>query len=265
MEIFKRIFLTTLFYGLILGEYATHLRTKLPTSSMAYTTRPTPTFFPISEETDWMSPARQEHQSKHIESMIYEPLPRIVVSRSTYKITSFIQFAPYVESFKKFERFLNRFTRDLNDPEVVGPLYNINRTKADSWDGPKSEYFRGSCKKNTYRCRLIKQFKLIRSQTKKIRVLFEEIYRRFIRAIDSTNYHPTSGRRKGSKGSQLKRSIKTKFSPNEEQFLHLDANDVEMLKDGKAITQYLLTQPDVSDKDTPKVQGDGRILVNAKR
>ena len=102
---------------------------------MTYTTRPVPTFPPIEEETDWMSPARQEHQSKHIESVIYEPLPRIVLSRSTYKITSFIQFAPYIESFKKFERFLNRFTRDLNDPEVVGPLYNINRTKTDSWDG----------------------------------------------------------------------------------------------------------------------------------
>ena len=66
------------------------------------------------------------HTSKYIESVIYEPLPPIVLSRSTYKITSFIEFAPYMESFKKFERFLNRFTRDLDNPDFVGPLYNIN-------------------------------------------------------------------------------------------------------------------------------------------
>ena len=75
MEIFKRIFLSTLFYGMIPGQYATHLGTELPATSMAYTMRPMPTFSPIGEETDWMSPARQEHQSKHIESVIYEPLP----------------------------------------------------------------------------------------------------------------------------------------------------------------------------------------------
>ena len=79
--------------------------------TISFTTRTFPTFTPeIKEEEEWMSPSRQEHTSKHIESVIYEPLPQIVLSRSTYKITSFIEFAPYMESFKKFERFLNRFT-----------------------------------------------------------------------------------------------------------------------------------------------------------
>ena len=68
-----------------------------------------------------------------------------------------------MESFKKFERFLNRFTRDLDSPDFVGPLYNINRTKANLWDGPKREYFRVNCKQHGYRCRIMKQFKLLRS------------------------------------------------------------------------------------------------------
>ena len=125
-------------------------------------------------------------------------------------------------------------------PEVVGPLYNVNQTKADSWGGPKSEYFRGNCKKNAYRCRLVKQFKLLRSQTKKIKTLFQEIYLRFIRAIDSASYHPTSNRKKGSKGTELKRSIRTKISYNKEQLPPLDQEDIQMLRDGNAITQYLM-------------------------
>ena len=116
------------------------------TMTMTFTTKVMPTFPPEVKEDQWMSPPRQEHKSKYIESVIYEPLPQIVLSRSTYKITSFIEFAPYIESFKKFELFLNRFTRDLDNPDFVGPLYNINRTKSEAWDGPKSEYFRVQAK-----------------------------------------------------------------------------------------------------------------------
>ena len=84
------------------------------------------------------------------------------MSRSTYKVTSFIDFAPYRETFKKFERFLNRFRRDLNDPQRVGPLFNINRTKTSMWQGPKADTFRGhKCRKEAYKCRLSRQFSLI--------------------------------------------------------------------------------------------------------
>ena len=128
----------TLLVGTTSFNVPTRTKTTQPTPTISFTTRTFPTFIPeIKEEEEWMSPPRQEHTSKHIESVIYEPLPQIVLSRSTYKITSFIEFAPYMESFKKFERFLNRFTRDLDNPDFVGPLYNINRTKADLWDGPK--------------------------------------------------------------------------------------------------------------------------------
>ena len=82
---------------------------------------------------------KREHKSKYIESVIFEPQPGMMMSRSTHKVTSFIDFAPYRETFKKFERFLNRFRRDLNDPESVGPFFNINRTKTSMWQG----YFKG--------------------------------------------------------------------------------------------------------------------------
>ena len=44
--------------------------------TISFTTRTFPTFIPeIKEEEEWMSPPRQEHTSKYIESVIYEPLP----------------------------------------------------------------------------------------------------------------------------------------------------------------------------------------------
>ena len=94
----------TLLVGTTSFNVPARTKTTQPMQTISFTTRTFPTFIPeIKEEEEWMSPLRQEHTSKYIESVIYEPLPRIVLSRSTYKITSFIEFAPYMESFKKFE------------------------------------------------------------------------------------------------------------------------------------------------------------------
>ena len=226
--------------GMLTIEQTALAKTSSATTTMTYTTRPSPTLSPEKELEQWMSPSHAEHESKYIESVIYEPQPKVVLSRSTYKITSFIEFAPYIDSFKRFERFLNRFTKELDSPDFVGPLYNVNRTKSESWNGPKSDYFRVQCRKNAYRCRLVKQFKLLRSQVKKIKILFREIYTRFIRAIDSMDNHPTSNRRKGSKGTRLKRETKIIRDPLYQQISQLDSDDEIMLRNGRIILEQRL-------------------------
>ena len=48
-----------------------------------------------------------------IEPIVFEPKRKIRLSRSTYKVNSYIDFRPYQNSFKKFEMYLHRFSRDL--------------------------------------------------------------------------------------------------------------------------------------------------------
>ena len=150
----------------------------------------------------------------------------------------------------------------------MGPLYNINRTKADLWDGPKREYFRVNCKQHGYRCRIMKQFKLLRSQVTKIKILFKEIYLRFIRAIDSTGYHPTSGRKRSSKGSQLKRSPRSRNTYTDKQMSRLDNEDIKMLLDGITMAKYLLKGStwtnQTSKVNEPYVINDGKIVLESK-
>ena len=119
-------------------------------------------------------------------------------------------------------------------------------------------------RQNAYKCRLIKQFKLLRAQVKKIKILFQEIYLRFIRAIDSTSYHPTSGRKKSSKGTQLKRSIHRDSSFVNKQLMALDQEDKQMLQDGEAMAEYLLGQIDHNKNSTnkgPAITEDGTIMI----
>ena len=52
--------------------------------------------------------------------VIFEPLQNVQTSRSTYKVTSFIDFTPYLEYFQQFEAYLEAFKTSIkafeNDP-----------------------------------------------------------------------------------------------------------------------------------------------------
>ena len=52
--------------------------------------------------------------------VIFEPFENVQASHSTYKATSFIDFAPYFEYFQQFERYLEAFKVSIgafeNDP-----------------------------------------------------------------------------------------------------------------------------------------------------
>ena len=59
-----------------------------------------------------------EGQGKY--PVIFEPLQNIQASRSTYKVTSFIDFEPYLQYFHNFKMYLAAFKTSLvameNDP-----------------------------------------------------------------------------------------------------------------------------------------------------
>ena len=48
-----------------------------------------------------------------IEPIVFEAKRKIRLSGSTYKVNSYIDFRPHQDSFKKFEAYINQFSRDL--------------------------------------------------------------------------------------------------------------------------------------------------------
>ena len=109
---------------------------------------------------------------------------------------------------------------------------------------------------------------MLHSQVTKIKILFEEIYLRFIRAIDSTGYHPTSGRKKNSKDSQLKRSPRPRSTYTDEQISKLDGEDVKMLLDGITMAEYLLKCSTLTNQTSkgnePYLTNDGKMVLESK-
>ena len=76
----------------------------------------------------------EEHKIKvgnRIEPVIFEPQWKIKLSRSTYKVTSYVDFKPYKQSFKQFGQYMGKFLVDLRDPHYVSTLYKAGTNEGD--------------------------------------------------------------------------------------------------------------------------------------
>ena len=56
--------------------------------------------------------------------VIFEPVQNVEFSRSVYKITSIVDFSPYVEYFQKYEQYITKLYRDLRKEEKVKLITN---------------------------------------------------------------------------------------------------------------------------------------------
>ena len=84
----------------------------------------------------------EEHEIKvgnRIEPVIFEPQCKIKLSRSTYKVTSYVEFKPYKQAFKQFGQYMRKFLADLRDPRYVATLYKAGTNERDPSDKGKEE------------------------------------------------------------------------------------------------------------------------------
>ena len=68
---------------------------------------------------DEMSEIELLKAGEMIEPIVFEPKRKIRLSRSTYKVNSYIDFRPYQNSFKKFETYLHSFSRDVCKIQIM--------------------------------------------------------------------------------------------------------------------------------------------------
>ena len=101
---------------------------KKPGDKKGFTTKPMPKERDIDESMD-MSRKYKVKPRHRVEPVIFEPQRKIRLSRSTYKVNSYIDFKPYKQTFKQFGHYMARFLKDIHDAHYVGNLYNINRPK----------------------------------------------------------------------------------------------------------------------------------------
>ena len=144
----------------------------------------------------------------------FEPLAHIRLSRSTYKVTTFIEFQPYINSFRKFQTYLETFLTDLTDSQrisafrllLTNKLTSIAQdlvTKIITEHKCETETPEEACSGNAIRfggrqqlsesacreefqliCRAIDQFKAMANATMHVKSAFEQVKEQFLSVID---------------------------------------------------------------------------------
>ena len=154
----------------------------------------------------------EEHKievGNRIEPVIFEPQRKIRLSRSTYKVTSYVDFKPYKQAFKQFGQYMGRCLVDLRDPHYISTLYNAGRHEDDPLirrgAGVKTVFTEITCRESTYKCRVQNQFIQLKKEAIKINQIYLETYKKFLKAIDHMEFHPALGRTKTESTIRLKR------------------------------------------------------------
>ena len=146
--------------------------------------------------------------------VIFEPLQNIQASRSTYKVTSFIDFEPYLQYFQNFEAYLSAFKASLvamqsdpimeefiqqthaaavtgqGDPCDSQPSCQVTLTWTDRPTDYKQRMeaykrLKNQCiTRHLQACLIIRQIKYIANMTDLIDSSYQMVKRKFLRAID---------------------------------------------------------------------------------
>ena len=144
----------------------------------------------------------------------FEPPAHIRLSRSTDKVTTFIEFKSYINSFRKFQTYLETFLTDLTDSKRVSAfrLLLSNKLKSVAQDlitkiitehkcetetpqeacsgdalrsGGRQQLSELACREEFQLvCRAIDQFKAMTNATMHVKSAFEQVKEQFLSVID---------------------------------------------------------------------------------
>ena len=97
-----------------------------------------------------------QNKNEWVHSVIFEPQLKIQLTWSSYKVTSFLDFQPFLRGFQSVNEYLKDLTRDINNPtyfqRIVSPFNNVQITPLSNetviWKFLNSP----ACKVNPYAC-----------------------------------------------------------------------------------------------------------------
>ena len=153
------------------------------------------------------------------------------LTRSSYKVTSFLDFQPFINGFQSVKNYLDNLWADIQDLYHFQYLFvpiahmQIDPTVNDS----HIERFVKSCIciQCPYECQAKLKFEKFKWEIHYIMKIFHVTYRKFLTAIDHIEYHPSQIQ---SNRTRTKRSVTHEIyghyhsptktlTPSEESFL----------------------------------------------
>ena len=136
-----------------------------------------------------------QNKNDWVHSVIFEPQPRMLLTCSTYKITSFLDFQPFFQGFQTVDAYIKNLMLDITNPayfrRLVAPFHNtpfiFGNNNSDVIKFLKSP----GCADCPYACQSKLKFDQFNIEIQYIYKVFHAIYQKCLITIGHIDYHPS--------------------------------------------------------------------------
>ena len=135
-----------------------------------------------------------QNKNDWVHSVIFEPQPKMLLTRSTYKITSFLDFQAFLQGFQTVDTFIKDLMVDIANPayfeKLVEPFHNTPFIIGTNQTIIAKFLMSPGCVLCPYACRLKLLFDQFNVEIQYIYKVFRATYKKFLTIIDHMDYHP---------------------------------------------------------------------------
>ena len=136
-----------------------------------------------------------QNKNEWVYPVIFEPQLKIHLTRSSYNVTSFLDFQPFLKGFQSVYKYLEDLIKDLNNPgyfqRLIYPVKTFQITPLSNESTIQRFFNLVTFRNNPYGCKSKPKFEQYKLEIQYISQVFHAIYREFLTAIDHIDYHPS--------------------------------------------------------------------------
>ena len=85
-----------------------------------------------------LSALQPQNRNDWVHSVIFEPQPKMMLTRSTYKIASFLDFHPFLQGFQSVDTYIHDLLLDIVNPtyykKFIAPYHSIPPIRISNWN-----------------------------------------------------------------------------------------------------------------------------------
>ena len=130
------------------------------------------------------------------------------LTRSSYKITSFVDFQPFLQSFQSVDRYIKDLMTDIDNPtyfqKLITPFHDVQVTPLSTDDTIRKFLISPACHQKPHACQAKLKFERYQIEIQYVYKVFRTIYKKFLTAIDHIDYHPSQQHNRNT--TRVKRS-----------------------------------------------------------
>ena len=149
-----------------------------------------------------------QNKNDWVHSVIFEPQPKMLLTHSTYKITSFLDFQPFLQGFQTVDTFIKDLILDIANPayfeKLVEPFHNTPFIIGTNQTIIAKFLMSPGCVLRPYACHSKLHFDQFNVEIQYIYKVFRATYKKFLTIIDHMDYHPSQQYSKNK--TRIKRS-----------------------------------------------------------